>query len=373
MKIGISVIVFLFICLFIIVLTNNYFTFCTRQEYNDINYKTAVDYNFSWHNPSIRHYFDVDQQRCLKVSFSHGCCIRNGAKQVQTLRHYEFKNLDNEKVMKEFMNKVNGKTILFAGDSLTLQTVESVVFLLSNITYVQKVGHIFYNVFKDGSFSRIDKCRNDFQTQLSSCGKNCTCNVITKYYIVETNTTLLYYDFYTLFDKSYKALYHSSNWVNDKTLVQPFPLAYYFIFGSVDLLEHFIINSDHAIVNIGLHEEMLAPYEYVFKVRHVIDILQKNAVMRNTKHLFRLTLPQHFENGEYWSAKKPTFQPVPRHWSDTVARGVYNEKKPTNVELVDWYYIFSGAWFLHSRDHTHYCYTHHLWIPAIDILNQHIK
>lgn len=315
-------------------------------------------------------YFKCDEKRYkeLCISAMHKCCehVYKPWKGTEQLRE-EYNTGYNQLVMvKKLLKKLRNKKLLFVGDSLTKQSANALILTIDmvNVVEILKKKTEYYNVLSsDGSFTKVSVCKNSWKGHVSTCGVGCTCNIILGWTIPQYNIEITYYSSYTIFDNNIMSLYPSSKWISDANVILPYQHPYYYNFGSIKLIEYLVKRHDSTILNIGQHEEMVSGYEFVTKVRHLLEILNNKKV-----NFYRLTLPQHYNNGEYWSDKKLVMNPVPRHWTDVTALGVYNEKKYDNVILMDYYDWFNNAWFMHGGDGTHYCFNVKLWSPFITTL-----
>lgn len=316
-------------------------------------------------------YYDCDEKRYseLCISTIHKCCtyVFKSWKGTEILRENFDRDYDQKAKVMSILEKLKNKKLLFVGDSLSKQSANALVMtidMVNVVKIVKKKNEYFKVSINDGEFKQLKECKNIWDGYKSTCGKNCSCNIVYGWNIPEYNIEITFYSIYTVYDKDITALYKSSNWIKDNDVVKPYKHPYYFNFGSIQLVKYLVNRHDHTILNIGQHEEMLSGYEFVTKLRHLLNIL--NNV--NGKNFYRLTLPQHYTNGEFWTDKKISKQPVPRHWTDTLAIGAYYERKYDNVILLDYYEWFNNAWFMHGKDGTHYCFNAKLWMPFINSL-----
>lgn len=363
------------VLILIIVFYSNSSNFVSTLKHTG-QFKTVVGGDY-WREGSGNEEFTIEQEACRKnfkknvLHPGHGCCIdilNNVWNRARGKRNYLFGNYNTGKydIINRFVNLFSNRSILFSGDSLTLQSCNAIVYMISTFYTVERIPTRYFTVFHDGTFEKIKHCENIWSGHKSTCGTNCSCNTIYGWYIPSTNTTISYHEFYTLLDKGIVSKYHSSDWFSDPHVTLPSKHPYRFKCGSLNLIQLLVSEYDHLVINIGLHEEMVSAYEYVSKLKHIIKIMDDT----HKKHIFRLTLPQHYENGEYWSTQKIVYTTVPRHWSDVVARGVFVTTKPSWVKMLDVYNIFKDAWFLHGRDGTHYCFSFGLWLPFLHMLTE---
>lgn len=299
----------------------------------------------------------------IGVNIRHGCCQKNIHNIPNYLRSQK-RHMSSTPATFFVKRKLKYKTILFAGDSLTQNMVNSLV------QQVQQEGELkvargvtkYFNMDWHGNFQEISSCSLDWgvKNNTSTCGNGkciCTCNLVNSWVIETTNTTILYYNFYTYYDHEA----YVGNWLERDNL--------HFNYGSRKLLEYIMKQVDHSVVNIGLHEEHVLGSEFRLKIENIAKILEQHGKHKKSTNFYRLTLPQHFDNGNYMIGHGWQRGVVPRHWTDELASKVLMSVVSPHVKILDLYDLFKDAWFMHGLDMSHWCYSPYLWGPVWDLFS----
>lgn len=289
----------------------------------------------------------------------HGCCQTSTLDIEIKLRARHFSNTalttHHNPATSLVHTKFVNKSVLFAGDSTTQGMVNSLVYQLveEGQSHVSRVDSMAFQLKSTGFFKPIKTCKHVFKKPSGAyCdGEPCeNCNEVHRWYVNETNTTIAFYSFYTLYDSKV-----SKDW----------PESLMFRRGSMKLMQHLVETHDVHVVNIGLHESSVTSFEYYAKIKHIGEMLTGK-----TESFYRLSFPQHFQGGHYEIGKKFVRKSVPRHWSDIYATAILADM---NVNILDFYDVMSTAWFMHTRDPTHFCYSPNLWGPIWNIFQNTIK
>ncbi len=145
------------------------------------------------------------------------------------------------------------------------------------------------------------------------------------------------------------------------------------------LFEHLVDTSSSVIVNAGLHYTQKRSFVFAFVVQYVVDTLAADmAANKGKKHLWWLTVPQHFpvqhhELGVPYETYNATLfvganhtacrqKAQRRHFTDSAAQGIIGKQ----LDIIDSFSILSNRGDLHSRhkvepwlplDCSHACYS----------------
>lgn len=254
-----------------------------------------------------------------------------------------------------FLQTSRGRSILFVGDSITLQ-------MYSGIAMEMKAHSIHYKqVSVKPAFSQ--------------------CHIFVPHY----NVTLKLLYFYDLEDP------------HETKKTESGPGSPFFL--SQATLSSQLQQTDIVMANIGLHHWPQPSYQarQMKRIQELVEQEQDKRAVTITNNLcliWRRTLPQHFPTnkgtghyGDRWKnwtkvSKQIGCQPLPNEWnhpSDGAMESVRNNStKISKQPMLDFTTILHNASHYHSRrgsggDCSHYCYSPLLWGPMLHLTAEVIR
>ena len=132
-------------------------------------------------------------------------------------------------------------------------------------------------------------------------------------------------------------------------------------------------NSDHVVVNLGLHHATQPGFLFKYILHELLDEMAADLSRhRHKKHVYRLTFPQHFKGGDYWLFKERIYGITSRHWTDVMARQIIDDDYDNidRLSVLDYYDFMKDRWELHTIDGSHWCYLPSLWDPFWEMLSK---